>query len=170
MSKGNHCEIERKYLIHMPDEEALSQMDGCEVWQIEQIYLRTEPGCTRRIRRVAANGRIRWYRTFKRRISALTCEEDEGQISEEEYLVYRKDADPERTAIVKVRYRVPYAGRVLEIDVYPFWSDRAILEIELECEGEPICIPEWLGVIREVTDDVRYKNVRLAKAVPMDAI
>lgn len=170
MSEGKHCEIERKYLIRMPDEGMLSSIDGCEIWQIEQIYLRPGPGCTRRIRRVVENGEARWYRTFKRRISALTSEEDEGRISAEEYQAYRKEADPERRAIVKLRYRIPYAGHILEIDVYPFWTDRAVLEIELEREDEQVRIPAWLEVIREVTDDARYKNVRLAKAVPMDEI
>ena len=68
---SGHCEIERKYLLHMPDVPALRAMDGCRVWEIEQIYLVSEPGVTRRIRRVAEQGETRYYRTEKRRLSAL---------------------------------------------------------------------------------------------------
>ena len=165
-----HCEIERKYLIRMPDTVALHEMDGCEVWDIEQIYLRSDPGCTRRIRRVVEDGETRWYRTFKRRVTDVTCEEDEGEISEAEYGALRMEADERLRPIVKTRYRVPYAGQMLELDVYPFWSDRAVLEIELESEAQAVVIPEWMHLIREVTEDKRYKNVRLAREVPMDEI
>ena len=33
-------EIERKYLIRMPDEAALRAMPGCAVWEIVQTYLK----------------------------------------------------------------------------------------------------------------------------------
>lgn len=165
-----HCEIERKYLIRMPDCAALRGMEGCEVWDIEQIYLCAEPGCTRRIRRVAENGGERWYRTVKRRLTDAACEEDEGEIAKAEYDRLRQEADPRLKPIVKTRYRVPYAGQVLEVDVYPFWRDRAILEIELESEAQPVVMPDWIELVREVTEDKRYKNVRLAREVPNDAI
>ena len=47
--------------------------------------------------------------------------------------------------------------------MYPFWKDRAILEIELADENEKIDFPEGIRVIREVTDDERYKNASLAQ-------
>ena len=47
--------------------------------------------------------------------------------------------------------------------MYPFWKDRAILEIELADEDEKIDFPEFIKVIKEVTDDERYKNASLAQ-------
>ena len=91
-------------------------------------------------------------------------------ISGEEYAEFLVQADPELTPIVKTRYRIPFGGQVLEFDIYPFWTDRAVLEIELDSEEEAPRIPEWVRVIREVTSDFRYKNVRLAAEVPMDEI
>lgn len=170
MSEGKHFEIERKYLILPPDEARLLAAPGCEVWQIEQIYLDRAPGIPDRIRRVTENGAARWYKTSKHRLSDTVCEEEEARISEEEYAKYRESATPTLRPIVKTRYRVPYAGRTLEVDVYPFWTDRAILEIELEREDEPVRIPDWLRVVREVTGDRRYKNIQLAGEVPMDPI
>ncbi len=59
---------------------------------------------------------------------------------------------------------------MLEFDIYPFWQERAILEIELESEDQQTIIPDWVHVIRDVTFDYRYKNVQLAAQVPMDTI
>ena len=88
-----HNEIEMKYLIAMPDAAFLSAQPGCEIWQIEQIYLTAEPGTTRRIRMVSEGGETRYYKTFKRRISAMTAEEDEGLITAEEYEAHREVAE-----------------------------------------------------------------------------
>lgn len=165
-----HCEIELKYLIAMPDAAWLRAQPGCEIWEIEQIYLTAQPGTTRRIRSVVENGETRYYKTFKRRISALTAEEDEGLISREEYEAYRMEADPAKNVISKVRYRVPFEGQVLEFDVYPFWTDRAVMEIELESEAQQPKIPGWVKALKDVTADFRYKNVALAEAIPMDEI
>ena len=165
-----HHEIEMKYLIAMPDGNFLSAQPGCEIWRIEQIYLTTDPGTTRRIRMVEENGEKRYYKTFKRRVSAMTAEEDEGLISAEEYENFRAERNPGLAAIFKTRYRVPHEGQVLEFDVYPFWTDRAVMEIELESEQQQPKIPEWVKVLRDVTADYRYKNVALAKEVPMDEI
>ena len=64
-----HYEIERKYLIDLPDERFLAAQPDCAVWDIEQIYLLGEPGETRRIRRVVENGQTRCYQTTKRRVA-----------------------------------------------------------------------------------------------------
>ena len=61
---------------------------------------------------------------------------------------------------------MPYAGRVLEIDVYPFWEHTAVLEIELPDEGAPVSIPPQIRVLREVTADRRLKNAVLAQRIP----
>lgn len=165
-----HCEIEIKYLIAMPDEDFLRAQPGCEVWEIEQIYLTAEPGTTRRVRRVVENGEERYYRTFKRPVSVMASDEDEGQISRAAYQGYLEESDPEKKPILKTRYRVPYAGQTLEFDVYPFWTDRAVMEIELESEEQQPVVPEWVSVLKDVTSDYRYKNSQLAKVIPMDEI
>lgn len=171
MSAGKHCEIERKYLISYPDIELLRARPGCEVWDITQVYLKDgEGGQTRRIRRVLTDGEEKFYRTFKRHMTALSAEEDEGEITAEEYTRYGLERDLSRTPILKTRYRVPYEGHVLEFDVYPFWKDRAIMEIELEAEDEAAEIPEWVRVLRDVTGEKAYKNKQLAKRVPMEEI
>ena len=50
----------------------------------------------------------------------------------------------------------------MEIDIFPFSKDKAILEIELNEEQQAFQLPNFIEVIKEVTDDDKYKNVNLA--------
>lgn len=164
-------EIERKYLIRMPDEEKLRAMSGCEVWEIVQTYLNDGgEGLTQRVRSVRCGGQTRYIYTFKRRVDALTCDEREKEVSEEAYARLLREANPELKPIIKRRYRVPHAGQLMEIDIYEFWDDRATLEIELKDETEQPHIPDWLDIVREVTGEDAYKNRYLALRVPMEDI
>ena len=53
-------------------------------------------------------------------------------------------------------------GEVSVIDIYPMWQDKAILEVELSNELTPIDIPPEITVVKEVTNDLSYRNVNLA--------
>ena len=163
-------EIERKFLIAYPDVEKIKAVEGCRRLAMTQTYLVAENGETRRVRAVREGAEERCYFTQKKRVTALRCVEDERQISRAELAALLAEADPARQAIEKVRYAIPYAGHTLEVDLYPFWQDRAVLEVELASEGEAFLLPDFLKVIREVTDDKRYKNVNLAKSIPFDDI
>ena len=61
---------------------------------------------------------------------------------------------------------MPSGGHTLEIDVFPFWADRAFCEVELSAEDERFTLPGWIEVVREVTDDPRYTNSALALSIP----
>ncbi len=165
-----HHEIERKYLIRPLSDGFLRAQPGCEVWEIDQTYLLAPLGETHRVRRIVESGTERFRLTVKRRLSELTSEEDEREIARERYESLLAEANPELQTIRKTRYRVPHEGQVAEFDRYPFWSDRMILEIELDSEAEAARVPDWVEVIRDVTADPRYKNVRLAAQVPFDEI
>lgn len=158
-------EIERKFLIRFPDVEVLQKQKGVRVKKMRQTYLRAENGITARVRAVTENGKTRYVHTEKSRISDLSAIECEREVSEAEYQKLLKNADPERKTIEKTRYAVPFGDHVAEIDLYPFWNDRAVLEIELAAEDEQCPIPPYVAVIKEVTDDKWYKNVNLAKEI-----
>lgn len=113
---------------------------------------------------------MEYTRTFKRFVSALSTEEDEARITEAEYRRLLLDRDPGRMTVSKTRYRIPWGGHVLEFDLYPFWSDRAILEIELESEEDATEIPAWVQIVRDVTGEGRYKNSQIARTVPMEEL
>ena len=171
MSAGKHCEIERKYLIRYPDIRTLKAQKGVQQWEIVQIYLTVYgPGETRRIRQVVSGGEIKYYKTFKKRLTDLSNEEDEGEIDQLEYIHLCQEQQPGCKPVGKTRYRIPYEGHILEFDIYPFWDDRAILEIELEHENEGAAIPEYVRIIRDVSADPAYKNRSLAENVIYEEI
>ena len=61
-----------------------------------------------------------------------------------------------------------YEGKEFEIDVYPFWQDKAVMEIELTDETETVKLPPEIEIIKEVTRDRRYTNAALAREIPLD--
>lgn len=164
-------EIERKYLIRMPDEALLAAMSGCEVWEILQTYLKgCGGGYSNRVRRVRVMGEEKYIQTEKIRVSAMSAKESEKEISRKAYLALMEEADPALNSIEKKRYRIPYEGQLLEIDIYSFWNDRATLEIELADESQQPALPQWLEIVRELTGEAAYKNLYLAREVPMEEL
>lgn len=161
-------EIERKFLIKMPAQNILQTHGKSK--SITQTYLTPIANETARVRKIIEGEAVSYVKTVKRRISDLSHFEDEHEISYKEYTNELKNRDTTKKAIEKTRYYINFADHVLEIDVYPFWTDRAILEIELASEDEAFEIPEYIKVIKEVTGDGRYKNTNLAKEIPMDIV
>ena len=159
-------EIERKFLIKYPDVSSLSG----EVWEIEQTYLAAPKGETRRVRRVVCGGEERFFFTEKVRVTAVTRVENEREIDRAEYVKLLAERDEDLRVIEKTRVRVPDGAHLWEVDIFPFWSDRAILEIELSGEDEDFTIPAAFEVIREVTEDKRYTNRAMAREVPTEQI
>lgn len=156
-------EIERKFLIEYPDIAWLESLPQCRRVEIVQTYLKAEGDEEVRVRKRGADGHYTYYQTTKRSISNLKRVELEHRLTEDEYEMLLQNADPTRRQIIKARYCLMYENQYFEIDVFPFWKDRAIAEIELTDENAKIRLPEKLRVIREVTDDVAYKNASLAK-------
>ena len=156
-------EIERKFLIEMPDLELLEKLPNCTKVQIIQTYLKSPDGEEIRIRQRGSNGNYTYSKTRKVNVSGATRVEVEKRLTKDEYLKELFNADPTKNQIIKDRYCLSYKNEYFELDVYPFWDNNAILEIELNSEDQEIVIPNYFKVIKEVTDDYEYKNVNLAK-------
>ena len=156
-------EIERKYLIEYPDTKALEVLPNCKKVEIIQTYLKSPEGDEIRIRQRGSKGNYIYFETRKRTISGLKRVEVERRLTKDEYLERLMDADPTRKPIRKDRYCLADGNQYFEIDVYPFWSDQAIMEIELSNPNEEIRFPSMIKVLREVTEDEKYKNASLAK-------
>lgn len=160
IKNGVPLETERKYLIAYPDTARLQALPGCTTLEITQVYLR---GGAARIRKsCGSDGTIYTY-TEKHKISELTRIEHERTITEQEYSLLLSSADTAFRPIEKTRLCIPCMGHIFEIDIFPFWQDKAIAEVELMEENEEIIFPEWLDIIQEVTFDPSYKNTALAR-------
>ena len=159
-------EIERKFLIEMPNRASLLSNRGAQESEILQTYLLSEKGVSARVRSRTTKGNTVYTHTEKIRISDLSHIENETEISEEEYLALLKKADPSCRSILKTRITFPHEGHLMEIDIYPFWTEQAILEIELNSEDEQVSVPAYIKILRDVSADLRFKNHALALIVP----
>ena len=162
---GTPLEIERKFLIRMPDRALLDKL--CQSrWQITQFY--AQGGA--RGRRIDDGAAVTYVETKKEYVSDLVRVEAEREITKEEYEALLALREPRRRVLEKTRWRIPFEGQLLEVDVFPFWDDRAFCEVELESEDQEVNLPPWLTVIREVTGERRYNNRSLALRVPREPI
>ena len=156
-------EIERKFLIEMPDINKINN-PTLKKLEIIQTYLKTtSPDTEIRIRQRGYNGDYVYTKTEKKKITGIKRIEIEKRISKDEYLNLLMDADTNIKQLRKTRYCFVYNNQYFELDIYPFWKDKAILEIELKNESDAIQIPEYITIIKEVTDDDSYKNINLTK-------
>ena len=156
-------EIERKFLIEYPDVSAFEKLPNCQRVEIIQTYLTAPAGEESRVRQRGIDGNYIYFQTTKRKVTDLKRVEVERRLSKDEYLRLLMDADPNCRPIRKTRYCLTFDNQYFEIDVYPFWKDKAILEIELADESAEIRFPVQIKVIEEVTDNDSYKNASLAR-------
>ncbi len=143
-------EIERKFLLN--DTAFLTGLRG---ERLAQGYLATTARATVRVR----TGDGRAWLTVKGRTEGFSRHELEYEIP----LAHAELCLAELctgAVIDKTRFRVPYAGKVWEVDVFHGDNDGLVVaEIELLREDEPFECPPWLGA--EVSGDPRYYNANL---------
>ena len=155
-------EIERKFLIEYPNLDQLEKLPNCEKVEIIQTYLKSSKG-EMRIRQRGKNGHFTYTKTTKKKLTNIKRLEFEERISKDEYLRLLLEADTTMHQIRKTRYCLIHKNQYFEIDIYPFWKDKAILEIELVKEDQKIEFPKNVKIIKEVTDENEYSNYYIAK-------
>jgi CYTH domain-containing protein/transcriptional regulator with XRE-family HTH domain len=163
-------EIERKYLIYYPNIKELEKMPNCTKIDIIQTYLKSEDGVERRVRARGIDGDYLYYLTEKRKISNLKRIETERKLTQDEYLSLLMETDNRLHSIHKTRYCLVDNNQYFEIDIYPEWQNQAVMEIELSSEDQEVKVPDFIDIIKEVTDDERYKNYGMAKDMPKQLV
>ena len=144
-------EIERKYLVRsLP-----ADLESFPSSQIEQGYLCTDPVV--RIRRQDDE----YYLTYKSR-GLMVREEYNLPLNAEAYAHLKSKADGR--LICKRRFRIPYQGYTIELDLFssPI-PDLILAEVEFPSEEEALGFqaPEWFG--EDVTSSARYHNSNLSR-------
>ena len=159
-------EIERKFLIRRPEHQWLER--HAQGSRITQTYLKAAHGESERVRKREYADHVSFTHTVKQKLSDLRRIEKEREISPKEYTALLTRADPGRRPIEKERWVLEYQNQAFEIDVFPFWSKQAYMELELSAEDQHIDFPPEIEVLREVTGDKRYTNSALAKEIPAE--
>ena len=163
-------EIERKFVIAMPDVSTLAKIDGYSSSDIDQTYLTSAPHVTRRVRARSYSDHTVYTETKKVRIDKMSAFEDEREITESEYAAMLQEIAPGTVTLHKTRHTFPCVGRTVEIDIYPDWQRSCILEVELESEEEELILPDFINVIKEVTGDKGYSNAAMSRKFPEELI
>ncbi|MBE5808354.1 MAG: hypothetical protein E7317_08440 [Clostridiales bacterium] len=152
----------RKYLIEMPDLKALVEKYKAMPLDMMQTYLtQVNPSIDRRIRQQRNGQNYLYFYNEKHFMDDGTKWDTEKPISEKEYIRYLMQGDSHLHPVYKTKYRMIYRDCRVEIDVYPFSEDRAIL-FQYTADGKTPLPPE-IRVIKEVTGDPNYKNKQLAR-------
>ncbi len=163
-------EIEYKYLISYPNISELQNQPEYKVEEMCQVYVELpedtdENGRYCRIRSVRGKDGIKYIKTFKESISHMTRIEVESEITEEEFKTLLNFRRRGYSPIYKHRHTFCLFGFNYEVDVFPFWDDRAYLEIEVDSEDTKPPIPDFIHIIKDVTEDIRYRNTALAQKI-----
>ena len=149
-------EIERKYLL----KQLPRGLDDAQVVEIDQGWL---PGdqLRERIRRERENGTSHYLRTVKlgRGVERIEIEE-----ATTEPIFKALWPLTEGCRVRKRRYRCRAHGLVWEIDEF-LDRDLFLAEVELPSREWKVETPDWLApvLVREVTDEDGYVNLRLAQ-------
>ena len=125
---------------------------------------------TDEIRKITENGENKFIATEKKAVSLIKRIENEYEIDENRYEFLLKNRLKERNIIEKTRYCVNENGFTYEIDIYPFWKNQAVMEIELE--DEKIIPPslDFISIVKDVTFDKNYSNFALSKSIPDEIV
>lgn len=154
---------ERKFLIEYPDLNWLESQPECRRVEILSTYLLSSRGEDVRVRQRGEKGSFTYYKIARLEPLGQQRIIVEERLAQDEYLNLLMEADPDRKPVRKTRYCLNYDGQYFEIDVFPFWSDKAILKVEeTDADGLPR-LPEELKLIRDVTGEPEYKNAALSR-------
>lgn len=145
-------EIERKFLV------------ASEGWKahvtrrkrLRQGYLADQGKISVRVRIADETSATLTVKSRGAHLSRMECEYPIPVADALTMLQFRDGA-----VVSKVRHLVTYDGLTWEIDVFDGENAGLVVaEVELTHEAQQVSLPPWIG--REITDDVRYTNSRLA--------
>ncbi len=170
MDNKTPVEIERKYVIRMPDLSILSTQEAYTVSEIRQTYLESEPHVTHRVRkRVYDEGEV-YTETKKVRIDKISSYEDEREINEGEYEGLLLHVKAGTRTLTKTRHTFVFLGQTFEVDIYPEWRESCILETELTSRDTEVEMPPFISVIKEVSGDKGYTNASMSREFPKELV
>lgn len=159
-------EIERKFLL-----KNLPKVKYDDIQLIYQYYLENDGDKTDRIRKVSSDDKIIYLRTRKLKVSSLANEEEEFEITHEEYEALKKLSV---SKIIKKRHVIKYGEYKWEIDLFTN-IDLILCELEIVTSSKDnlekiseeinkIEIPEFIkrNLITEVTGQYEFSNISLS--------
>lgn len=152
-------EIERKWLVDI-SKIPYDLEKKADVYELTQTYLNFSPEM--RVRNISDERYVITIKTGLSEKSGLKRGEQEYDITKEEYehLLNKQEGN----TIRKTRYQLEIDGKTWAFDIFHDQLDGlAYLEIEFDStdEANNFQAPDWVG--KDVTNDINYKNQKLAQ-------
>ena len=155
-------EIERKFLLKsLPDAKPL------EIIKVKQWYLKID-GIWERARLMDSSiGPKKWVHTVKTKISYMSSEEHEREITKKEFNQFVKRCrmiGENSRFISKERHIYPHGSLKWEVDLFRQKCHIIIAEVEIPSEDYPLYIPEFIErkKLMEVTGMKQFSNKSLS--------
>ena len=168
MGLKDTIEYNRKILVKMPDLKKLSY--NRKITIIQNYLYTDDENVEKRIRQRKYGDNCSYYYTEKYRVDIKNNGrlKADRRISEREYLSLLAQINPKYRQIVKDRYCFVYENQYFNLDVFPFDKEKALLEISLEENDKVLDIPDFIEIIKDVTDDESFKNISLSEKMNLD--
>lgn len=159
-------EFERKFLI---DHQTIHIPSTSTKEHIDQWYNANDDvdsGRCERVRKTTnlVTGVVSFTHTTKDRINDTTRHEYEVELDAESFNLILNNPHNSWYKLSKVRFTFISEGNTVPWEVDIFEGDNVglcIAEIELSHPDDPIVLPKWIS--HEITSDMRYTNVQLAR-------
>lgn len=158
-------QVFKKYLVEVNDsilEKVLSEK-GASSSEILQYYLKSTNENEKRIRRRIKDGNEVYFYSEARMITAHSRSKSDRILSKRQFSDYMSEIDENLKPINKKRYSFFLNGLFYKLDVFNFDEAKGLLSVQVASEDDTINIPSYFKILKEVTDDVKYKNYFLAK-------
>lgn len=162
-------EIERKWVVKDLDITSLFEMfDNLDsIQRIEQDYLvQDKDKISPRIRKVVEgiNNKKTYYNYNKKHpVESGVNKETEYEITKSKFDSLREKSDPSKNTVNKTRLTFKYEKQLFELDIFHGnLTGLIILELEMSDIKDKVELPEFLKIVKEVTEDKKYSNFNLA--------
>jgi len=154
-------EIERKFLL-----KSLPSKSPQDSIKIDQFYLKNSKGIWERVRKMESNVGVKYIHTIKKSISKIENLEEEMEVSEDYFLLFRSKCESSKGSkfIKKTRHLFPHKNLVWEVDEFHNDYKLIIGEIEIPKKDYKLQIPPFIKdlVLLEVSGMSQFSNRNLS--------
>lgn len=160
LSLPQPIEDERKYIVEVTGDFP----DDCIESEITQTYLKGYPDAEERLRIRSWGRKQVFVHTTKKKTAENEELVTERQINQHLYEMMLPLADPERRTIHKMRHSFIWKGQYFEVDTFmDSLEGLTILETKGITKDEPLKLPPFLKIVRDITGNKDYYNYNLAR-------
>lgn len=164
---GDEKPVEKfyKYLVEV-DEDMLNKIKAEQNYSnvhIEQYYLTSTNGIERRIRKRVRNGNELYSYSEARYLSTNERIKSDKVLSSRQYYDYNSEIDHNLKPINKERHSFINNNLFYKLDIFDFDETEGLLSVQVG-EGDEIKLPEYIKVVKDVTNNEHFKNYYLAQS------